>query len=186
MNRIVKTVATVCVSSILTTTAVSSAHAAPTSPEPRTAACASVDTSRAGATGRTNPTELTVADVNRFIRTLPASEQAELRALEAELARAKAPSGQQQVVPAAVVAAAAVCASGAVSGVGWGVASQALAKLINWNGESAFPTGAEHLGNAIVGCLTGGLGGVVWKFLPASVKARAVGAVVGIIMKMHR
>lgn len=67
------------------------------------------------------------------------------------------------------IAAAAWCASGALSSI----PTSALADIVN-RGEG----GGDYVRNAVYGCVAGNIGSAVWKFIPSSIKQKVLNAVV--------
>ncbi|WP_433545927.1 hypothetical protein ACQPZG_12795 [Streptomyces sp. CA-294286] len=92
------------------------------------------------------------------------------------------PSGgiQARAFPIAAVAigAAAWCARGALASIPTQVLSDIAAGKAS--GKKAY------VRNAIIGCLAGEIGGVVWKFLPGWVKDKAINMVIAFIIKYVR
>lgn len=95
-----------------------------------------------------------------------------------EIERIMGEQSQTRAFPIAAVAiaAAAWCAKGALGSV----ATSALDDVAN-GGE---PT--DYVRNAIIGCIAGEVGGVVWKFLPGWVKKKAVELVAAFVIKYIR
>lgn len=134
----------------------------------------------------------------RAARTVAAAEAPELTAEQrrfiedgmgpeamAELTRAMNEAGadgeiRPRAFPIAAVAigAAAWCAKGAVASIPTSVLSDVA--------DGKFSGKGTYVKNAIVGCLGGEIGGVVWKFLPGWVKNKAVAMVAAFIIKYIR
>ncbi|WP_241844752.1 hypothetical protein [Streptomyces silvensis] len=103
----------------------------------------------------------------------------------AELTRAMNEAGadgeiRPRAFPIAAVAigAAAWCAKGAVASIPTSVLSDVA--------DGKFSGKGTYVKNAIIGCLGGEIGGVVWKFLPNWVKNKAVAMVAAFIIKYIR
>ncbi|MFE0175967.1 hypothetical protein ACFWZ2_26955 [Streptomyces sp. NPDC059002] len=103
----------------------------------------------------------------------------------AELNRAMSQGGDDgeirpRAFPIAAVAigAAAWCAKGAVASIPTSVLSDVA--------DGKFSGKGTYVKNAIIGCLGGEIGGVVWKFLPGWVKNKAVSMVAAFIIKYIR
>ncbi|WP_233521577.1 hypothetical protein [Streptomyces triticagri] len=81
-------------------------------------------------------------------------------------------------IAAAAIAAASWCAKGALGSIPTSVLSDIAA------GKAS--SKKTYVRNAIIGCLGGEIGGVVWKFLPGWVKDKAVNMVIAFIIKYIR
>ncbi|MEU7576374.1 hypothetical protein AB0B50_02040 [Streptomyces sp. NPDC041068] len=81
-------------------------------------------------------------------------------------------------IAAVAIGAAAWCAKGAVASIPTSVLSDVA--------DGKFSGKGTYVKNAIVGCLGGEIGGVVWKFLPGWVKNKAVSMVAAFIIKYIR
>ncbi|MBT0565589.1 hypothetical protein [Williamsia sp. CHRR-6] len=79
-------------------------------------------------------------------------------------------------VAAVAIAAAAWCARGALASVPTSV----LDDISNGGAGTAYAR------NAIIGCLGGEIGGLVWKFLPAYLKKKAIEAVAAFVIRYIR
>ncbi len=110
-----------------------------------------------------------------FVESLDVSALAEID--EAIAAHGSdGPSTMAFPIAAAAIAAAAWCAKGALASVPTSVIDDVA------NGGE----GTSYVRNAIIGCLGGEIGGVVWKFLPGWVKKKAVEMVAAFIIKYIR
>lgn len=97
----------------------------------------------------------------------------------AEIERAMSRSGGFAFpIAAAAIGAAARCAKGALAGIPTSVLSDIAA------GKAS--SKKTYVRNAVIGCLGGGIGGVVWKFLPGWGKNKAVNRVIAFIIKYIR
>ncbi|ATL32949.1 hypothetical protein [Streptomyces formicae] len=81
-------------------------------------------------------------------------------------------------IAAVAIGAAAWCAKGAVASIPTSVLSDVA--------DGKFSGKGTYVKNAIIGCLGGEIGGVVWKFLPGWVKNKAVSMVAAFIIKYIR
>jgi len=81
-------------------------------------------------------------------------------------------------IAAAAIGAAAWCAKGALASIPTSVLSDIAA------GKAS--SKKTYVRNAVIGCLGGEIGGVVWKFLPGWVKDKAVNMVIAFIIKYIR
>ncbi|PNG22739.1 hypothetical protein [Streptomyces cahuitamycinicus] len=81
-------------------------------------------------------------------------------------------------IAAAAIGAAAWCAKGALASIPTSVLSDIAA------GKAS--SKKTYVRNAVIGCLGGEIGGVVWKFLPGWVKNKAVNMVIAFIIKYIR
>ncbi|GHH40472.1 hypothetical protein [Streptomyces candidus] len=101
---------------------------------------------------------------------------------EIEKGMSQNPSGgiQTRAFPIAAVAigAAAWCAKGALASIPTSVLSDIAA------GKAS--SKKTYVRNAIIGCIGGEIGGVVWKFLPGWVKNKAINMVIAFIIKYIR
>ncbi|MBM7058940.1 hypothetical protein [Streptomyces durocortorensis] len=100
--------------------------------------------------------------------------------LEKAMSQGSSGSVQPRAFPiaAAAIAAAAWCAKGALGSIPTSVLSDIAA------GKSSGKK--TYVRNAIIGCIGGEIGGVVWKFLPGWVKDKAVNMVIAFIIKYIR
>ncbi|MCF3121018.1 MULTISPECIES: hypothetical protein [Streptomyces] len=102
----------------------------------------------------------------------------------AELNKAMSGGGDGEIRPrafpiaAVAIGAAAWCAKGAVASIPTSVLSDVA--------DGKFSGKGTYVKNAIIGCLGGEIGGVVWKFLPGWVKNKAVAMVAAFIIKYIR
>jgi len=87
-------------------------------------------------------------------------------------------TGQAFPIAAVAIAAAAWCARGALASV----PTTALSDILNgrWSPWRTYVT------NAIIGCLIGEVGSVVWRFLPGWVRNQAVNMVISFIIRYIR
>ncbi|GAB2687824.1 hypothetical protein [Thalassiella azotivora] len=87
--------------------------------------------------------------------------------------------GQEQTeavaIPAVAIAAAAWCARGALSSVPTTALSDILAGK-----KSSFKT---YVWNAVIGCLVGEVGGVLWRVVPPWAKQKAIHAVIAMLIR---
>lgn len=101
---------------------------------------------------------------------------------EMQKAMAQKPSDGVQArafpIAAAAIGAAAWCAKGALASIPTSVLSDIAA------GKAS--SKKTYVRNAVIGCLGGEIGGVVWKFLPGWVKNKAVNMVIAFIIKYVR
>lgn len=81
-------------------------------------------------------------------------------------------------IAAAAIGAAAWCAKGALASIPTSVLSDIAAGKASGK--------KTYVRNAVIGCLGGEIGGVVWKFLPGWVKNKAVNMVIAFIIKYIR
>ncbi|MEU2911624.1 hypothetical protein ACFYM3_12990 [Streptomyces massasporeus] len=81
-------------------------------------------------------------------------------------------------IAAAAIGAAAWCAKGALASIPTSVLSDIAA------GKAS--SKKTYVRNAVIGCLGGEIGGVVWKFLPGWVKNKAVNMTIAFIIKYIR
>ncbi|WP_432117018.1 hypothetical protein [Streptomyces sp. bgisy032] len=81
-------------------------------------------------------------------------------------------------IAAAAIGAAAWCAKGTLASIPTSVLSDIAA------GKAS--SKKTYVRNAVIGCLGGEIGGVVWKFLPGWVKNKAVNMVIAFIIKYIR
>ncbi|MFJ5996940.1 hypothetical protein [Streptomyces sp. NPDC092370] len=81
-------------------------------------------------------------------------------------------------IAAAAIGAAAWCAKGALASIPTSVLSDIAA------GKAS--SKKTYVRNAVIGCLGGEIGGVVWKFLPGWVKNKAINMVIAFIIKYIR
>ncbi|MFH9263979.1 hypothetical protein ACH4KN_06905 [Streptomyces sp. NPDC017546] len=100
--------------------------------------------------------------------------------LERAMSRGSSGSVQPRAFPiaAAAIAAAAWCAKGALASIPTSVLSDI--------GAGKASSKKTYVRNAIIGCIGGEIGGVVWKFLPGWVKDKAVNMVIAFIIKYVR
>ncbi|MEU9673400.1 MULTISPECIES: hypothetical protein [Streptomyces] len=100
--------------------------------------------------------------------------------LEKAMSQGSSGSVQPRAFPiaAAAIAAAAWCAKGALGSIPTSVLSDIAA------GKAS--SKKTYVRNAIIGCIGGEIGGVVWKFLPGWVKDKAVNMVIAFIIKYIR
>lgn len=142
-----------------------------------TAAVAAAPTPAAAVTGASQEGRpLTPAQRAHLEQRSPAA----LAAIESAIAEHGQPAGgaQAEAFPIAAVAigAAAWCARGALASI----PTSALADVAN----GAEPT--SYVENAIVGCLAGEIGGVVWRFVPGWAKKQAVAMVASFVIRYTR
>ncbi|MGY3202748.1 putative membrane protein [Streptomyces sp. TE5632] len=101
---------------------------------------------------------------------------------EIQKAMSQNPSGGVQTrafpIAAAAIGAAAWCAKGALASIPTSVLSDIAA------GKAS--SKKTYVRNAVIGCLGGEIGGVVWKFLPGWVKNKAINMVIAFIIKYVR
>jgi hypothetical protein len=83
---------------------------------------------------------------------------------------------QDAAVPVVVIGAAAWCASGALSSIPTSILDDIS------NGGAGVP----YARNAIIGCITGNLGGFAWRVLPGWAKDKAIAAVAAFIIRYIR
>ncbi|MBX9361429.1 hypothetical protein [Streptomyces sp. WAC04114] len=81
-------------------------------------------------------------------------------------------------IAAAAIGAAAWCAKGALASIPTSVLSDIAA------GKAS--SKKTYVRNAVIGCLGGEIGGVVWKFLPGWVKNKAINMTIAFIIKYIR
>ncbi|MET8726805.1 hypothetical protein ABZV81_06375 [Streptomyces parvus] len=100
--------------------------------------------------------------------------------LEKAMSQGSSGSVQPRAFPiaAAAIAAAAWCAKGALGSIPTSVLSDIAA------GKAS--SKKTYVRSAIIGCIGGEIGGVVWKFLPGWVKDKAVNMVIAFIIKYIR
>ena len=97
----------------------------------------------------------------------------------AEIEKAMSQSGGFAFpIAAAAIGAAAWCAKGTLASIPTSVLSDIAA------GKAS--SKKTYVRNAVIGCLGGEIGGVVWKFLPGWVKNKAVNMVIAFIIKYIR
>ncbi|MEU3446369.1 hypothetical protein AB0H29_03925 [Streptomyces thermolilacinus] len=101
---------------------------------------------------------------------------------EMQKAMAQKPSDGVQArafpIAAAAIGAAAWCAKGALASIPTSVLSDIAA------GKAS--SKKTYVRNAVIGCLGGEIGGVVWKFLPGWVKNKAINMVIAFIITYVR
>lgn len=88
-------------------------------------------------------------------------------------------------IAAAAIGAAAWCAKGALGSIPTSVLSIPTSVLSDIAAGKA-SSKKTYVRNAVIGCLEGEIGGVVWKFLPGWVKKKAVSMVIAFIVKYIR
>ncbi len=118
------------------------------------------------------------AEQRRFIETGMGPEA--MAELEKAMSQGSSGTVQPRAFPiaAAAIAAAAWCAKGALGSIPTSVLSDIAA------GEASGKK--TYVRNAVIGCIGGEIGGVVWKFLPGWVKDKAVNMVIAFIIKYIR
>lgn len=116
------------------------------------------------------------AEQRQYIEQTMGPALVEIQKAQAQQAP-EGPQAQAFPIAAAAIAAAAWCAKGALGSVATSVISDVA------NGGNA---GGDYVRNAIIGCLGGEIGGVVWKFLPGWVKQKAIEMVAAFIIKYIR
>lgn len=111
---------------------------------------------------------------------VPALTVLQSRFLHEEAGRLATAGGQQRAFPIAAVAiaAAAWCAKGALARI----PTSALSDILAGRASSR----STYVRNAVIGCIGGEIGGVVWRFLPAWVKDQAVQMVISFIIRYLR
>ncbi|MFI7014468.1 hypothetical protein [Streptomyces sp. NPDC050164] len=153
--------------------AVTSAALLATAAPSATAADDSRGTARAvAASAATQSPELT-AEQRQFIEQEMGPEA--LAEIEKAMSRS---GGFAFPIAAAAIGAAAWCAKGALASIPTSVLSDIAA------GKAS--SKKTYVRNAVIGCLGGEIGGVVWKFLPGWVKNKAVNMVIAFIIKYIR
>jgi hypothetical protein len=153
--------------------AVTSAALLATAAPGATAADDSRGTARAmTATAATQSPELT-AEQRQFIEQEMGPEA--LAEIEKAMSRS---GGFAFPIAAAAIGAAAWCAKGTLASIPTSVLSDIAA------GKAS--SKKTYVRNAVIGCLGGEIGGVVWKFLPGWVKNKAINMVIAFIIKYIR
>jgi hypothetical protein len=96
----------------------------------------------------------------------------------AEIEKGMKTKGFAFPIAAAAIGAAAWCAKGALASIPTSVLSDIAA------GKAS--SKKTYVRNAVIGCLGGEIGGVVWKFLPGWVKNKAINMTIAFIIKYIR
>lgn len=128
-----------------------------------TGVASNAHTSQFGDTYGPVPTQEQIQDIHDYLGPEAVAEirQAQMEASNGERAF--------PAIAGVAIAAAAWCASGALSSVPTSV----LADIVN-RGDG----GGDYVRNAVYGCAAGNIGQWAWKWVPASVKQRVLNAVV--------
>ncbi|MFF8939028.1 hypothetical protein ACF08O_30775 [Streptomyces paradoxus] len=153
--------------------AVTSAALLATAAPSATAADDSRATARAAAASSTAQSPELTADQRQFIEQEMGPEA--LAEMEKAMSRN---GGFAFPIAAAAIGAAAWCAKGALASIPTSVLSDIAA------GKAS--SKKTYVRNAVIGCLGGEIGGVVWKFLPGWVKNKAINMVIAFIIKYIR